>query len=114
MRLRIRKIAAIPFEQETAAIPFTYIPKKKDNRLKGLLFTSGTKLSLSFKNGIDFKLNQHQFLHTPSFAPDKRIIQFNEPLEGIVKGLIYPPLDASLSSSKEASIYFIIEEEQEQ
>lgn len=113
MRLRVRKIADVPVEREKEALHFTYIPKKKDNRLKGLLFTSGVELSLFFKNGADFKLNKHQFFHTPSFAPNKRIIQLDEPLQGIIKGLVYAPLSARLFATGGASIYFIIEENEQ-
>jgi len=113
MRLRVRKIAEIPVEREQEAIPFTYVPKKKDERLKGLLFTSGVELSLSFKNGADFKLNQYQFFHTPSFAPDERIIKLDEPIQGIIKGLVYAPLNARLFATGGASIYFIIQEKEQ-
>lgn len=107
MRLQIREVKHIPIKQGETKV-FSFIPQKEDRKLKGLLFTSGAKLSLSFKNGADLKFNQYQFLNTPTISPDSRIIHMDEDITGIIKGLVNVPHNTPVPNG--VSIYFIVEQ----
>ncbi len=87
---------------------FIFVPRKADERLKGILVNGDTELSLGFKNGLDLKLQRSKLESSDSVPPNQKIYRLNENLKSeIIKGLIKntEPLNASIS------VYFIIQKD---
>ena len=110
MKLTIEKI----FENVITtgeALPLHFVPKNKDKMIKGLMLSTNIDVSLSFKSGTDLKYNQQTIFHGTQVAPNKRIMQLDEPLnENPIKGIVVAPPQSGEPQTYPASVYLIIEQ----
>ncbi len=88
------------------ALPLHYVPQKHDKKIVGIMLSGGIEVSLALANGTNLILHRQTIYHSPNIAPDKRIIQLNEPINReTIKGIVQAidPLQPI-----QASIYIII------
>ena len=86
------------------------ISPPKGHRVIGLLMSSYVEVSLAFNGGNDLKLYRYRADYTPQGAPDDRVISFDEPLEGTIKGVVNTFLSYSNREDyPQTSIYLISE-----
>ena len=76
----------------------------------GLLMSPNLEVSLSFNCGSDLKLHRFRSDFSNRTAPSKRVVPFDEPITGNIKGVISTLLGYSTKKKyPQVSIYLISE-----
>ena len=110
----MRKIIALYNKEitEGSSVSFTYKPSSGQYAL-GLLVTNEVEVSLGFNNGSDLKFFKFWGDSSDAHAPEDKIYPLDEPVEGIIKGVVTSRRVADSKAPKQkVGIYLIVREDE--